>query len=155
ATDRVWQLNDVGNRIMYTVRLETTESSQVLIVYKPGIPASLVNAYMPNAILTGANLFGVTANNIQFYGGNALVDGSAILEEAKLNSSNLSTVNFTQAQLMGTNLSNCHLFNAKFNKANLTPSAAGTVTDLSHSNLQGASFTDAKLYGANLTNAAV
>lgn len=155
AADRVWQLNDAGNRIMYTIRLETTDSAQALTVFKPGIPASLVNAYMPNAILTGANLFGVTANNIQFYGATARVDGSAILEEAKLNNSNLSTVNFTQAQLMGTNLSNCHLFNARFNKANLKPSAAGTVTDLSHSNLQGADFTDAQLYGANLTNAAV
>ena len=152
---RVWPLNDVGNRVMYTVRLETTNSSPVLTVYKPGLPASLVNAYMPNAVLTGANLFGVTANNIQFYGGNARVDASAILEEAKLNSSNLSTVNFTQAQLMGTNLSNCHLFNAKFNGARLTRSAAGTVTDLSHSNLQGADFTGAQLYAANLTNAAV
>jgi uncharacterized protein YjbI with pentapeptide repeats len=156
ATGRVWQLNDVGNRIIYTVRLETTsDSTQVLNVYKPGIPGSLVNAYMPNAILTGANLFGITANNIQFYGAKARVDGSAILEEAKLNSSNLSTVNFTQAQLLGANLSNCDLFNAKFNKANLTPSAAGTVADLSHANLQGADFTDAQLYGANLTNAAV
>lgn len=155
ADGRVWQLNDVGNRIIYTIRMESTGSSQVLTVYKPGLPASLVNAFMPNAILTGANLYGVTANNIQFYGGNARLDGSAILEEAKLNNSNLSTVNFTQAQLMGTNLSHCHLFNARFNAANLTPSAARTVTDLSHSNLQGANFTDAKLYGANLTNAAV
>src|SRR6185369_8589903 len=123
ADGRVWQLNDVGNRIMYTIRLGTTDSASVLTVYKSGLPASLVNAYMPNAVLTGANLYGVTANNIQFYGGNARLDGSAILEEAKLNSSNLSTVNFTQAQLMGTNLSNCHLFNAKFNAARLTPSA--------------------------------
>jgi uncharacterized protein YjbI with pentapeptide repeats len=155
AADRAWQVNDAGHRIMYTVRLDASDSSQVLTVYKAGIPASLVNAYMPNAVLTGANLFGVTANNIQFYGSNARIDGSAILEEAKLNNSNLSTVNFTQAQLMGANLSHCHLFNAKFNKANLTPSGAGTVTDLSHSNLQGADFTDARLYGANLTNAAV
>ena len=68
-TGRVWQLNDVGNKILYTIRLETTsDTTQALTVYKPGLPASLVNAYMPNAILTGANLFGVTANNIQFYG---------------------------------------------------------------------------------------
>ena len=123
----------MGNKIIYTVRLETkSDSSQVLTVYKPGLPASLVNAYMPNAILTGANLFGITANNIQFYGSKARLDGSAILEEAKLNSSNLSTVNFTQAQLLGANLSNCHLFNAKFNKANLSPSASGGVADLSN-----------------------
>ena len=153
---RTWQLNDAGNKIIYTVRMETQSgSSQVLAVYKPATSASLVNAYMPDVVLTGANLFGITANNIQFYGSKAKIDGSAILEEAKLNSSNLSTVNFTQAQLMGANLSNSHLFNAKFNKANLTPSAAGGATDLSNCNLQGADFTDAQLYGANLTNAAV
>jgi uncharacterized protein YjbI with pentapeptide repeats len=156
AADRVWQLNDTGNKIVYTVRMETqSDSSQVLALYKPATAASLVNAYMPDAILTGANLYGITANNIQFYGTKAKIDGSAILEEAKLNSSNLSTVNFTQAQLMGANLSNSHLFNARFNKANLTPSATGGATDLSNANLQGADFTDAQLYGANLTNAAV
>jgi uncharacterized protein YjbI with pentapeptide repeats len=153
---RVWQLNDLGNKIIYTVRLETqNDSSQALMVYKPAVAASLVNAYMPDAILTGANLFGITANDIQFYGSNAKLDGSAILEDAKFNNSNLSTVNFTQAQLRGANLSNCHLFNAKFNKANLSPSASGSVADLSNANLQGADFTGAQLYGANLTNAAV
>ena len=153
---RVWQLNDLGNKIIYTVRLETqNDSTQVLRVYKPAVAASLVNAYMPDAILTGANLFGITASDIQFYGSNARLDGSAILEDAKFNNSNLSTVNFTQAQLRGANLSNCHLFNAKFNMANLTPSASGGGADLSNANLQGADFTDAQLYGANLANAAV
>jgi uncharacterized protein YjbI with pentapeptide repeats len=151
---RVWQLNDADNKISYTVRFEG-DSTQVLTVYKPANPASLVNAYMPDAILTGANLFGITANDIQFYGSNARLDGSAILEDAKFNNSNLSTLNFTQAQMRGANLSNCHLFNAKFNKANLTPSASGSVADLSEANLQGADFTGAQLYGAVLTNAAV
>jgi uncharacterized protein YjbI with pentapeptide repeats len=156
ATGRFWQLNDLDNEIIYTVRLEMkTNSTQALTVYQPAVAASLVNAYMPDAILTGANLFGITANNIQFYGSRARLDGAAILEEAKLNGSNLSTVNFTQAQLHGINLSNCHLFNAKFNKANLSPSAFGGVADLSNSNLQGADFTGAQLYSANLTNAAV
>jgi len=156
AAGRVWQLNDVGNRVVYTARMETQgDSSHALAVYKPAVAASLVNAYMPDAVLTGANLYGITANNIQFYGSKAKVDGSAILEEAKLNSSNLSTVNFTQAQLLGANLSNSHLFNAKFNKANLSASASGGAADLSDANLQGADFTDAQLYGANLTNAAV
>lgn len=154
ALGRVWQLNDEGNKVIYTVRLES-DLSQGFKIYKPATAASLVNAYMPDAILTGANLFGITANNIQFYGSKAKIDGSAILEDAKLNGSNLSTVNFTQAQLLGANLSNCQLFNAKFNKANLSPSATGGATDLSDANLQGADFTDAQLYGANLTNAAV
>jgi uncharacterized protein YjbI with pentapeptide repeats len=156
AANRVWQLDDAGNHITYTIRLETQAgATQVLTVYSTTTAASLVNAYLPNAILTGANLYGVLANGVQFYGSGALIDGSAILEEAQLNSANLSNLNLTQAQLMGTNLSGSYLFNAKFNKANLTPSANGVATNLSNSNMQGADFTDAQLYGANLTNAAV
>lgn len=156
APGRVWQLNDAGNHVTYTVRLETqSNGSQILTVYAPVAAASLVNAYMPNAVLTGANLYNVLANGIQFYGSKARIDGSAILEEAQFNDSNLSNLNLTQAQLMGTNLSGSYLFNAKFNKANLTPSAGGKATDLSDANLQGADFTDAQLFGANLANAAV
>ena len=152
ATNRVWELNDAGNNIVYTIRLET---ENVINVYAPAAAASLVNAYMPNAVLTGANLYGVLANNIQFYGSGAKIDGSAILEEAQFNGSNLSNVNFTQAQLLGTNLSGAYLFNAQFNGANLTLSANGIAANLSDTNLQGADFTDAQLFGANLANAAV
>lgn len=156
VADRVWTLDDAGNDVTYTIRLENhADSTQVLTVYAPTTAASLVNAYMPNAVLTGVNLYGVSANNIQFYGSNARVDGSAILEEAQLNNSNLSGLNLTQARLLGTNLSGSYLFNAKFNGADLTPSANGVAVDLSDANLQGADFTDALLYGATLVNAAV
>jgi uncharacterized protein YjbI with pentapeptide repeats len=156
SADHAWELNDAGNNIVYTIRLETqADSTQALCVYKPATAASLAGAYMPNAILTGANLYGITANNIQFYGSKAKIDDFAILEEAKLNGSNLSTVNFTQAQLLGANLSSSYLFNAGFRGANLTPSASGGAADLSYANLQGVDFTDAQLYGANLANAAV
>jgi uncharacterized protein YjbI with pentapeptide repeats len=156
AANRVWQLNDAGNHVAYTIRLETQSgNTQVLTVYAPVAAASLVNAYLPNATLTGANLYGVLANGVQFYGSNARIDGSAVLEAAQLNNSNFSNLNLTQAQLFGANLSGSYLFNAKFNKANLTPSADGVAADLSDANLQGADFTDAQLYGANLSNAAV
>ena len=156
AANRVWELCDVDNQITYTIRLQTQSGgAQILNVYEPAAAASLVNAYMPNAVLTGANLYGVLANNIQFYGSGALIDGSAVLEEAQLNGSNLSNVNFTQAQLLGTNLSDSYLFNAQFNGANLTPSANGVAANLSDANLQGADFIDAQLFGANLANAAV
>ena len=156
AANRVWELNDAGNDIVYTIRLETQSGgTQILTVYGPAAAASLVNAYMPNTVLTGANLYGVLANNIQFYGSGALIDGSAVLEEAQLNGSNLSNLNLTQAQLLGTNLSGSYLFNAQFNGANLTPSANGIAANLSDANLQGADFTDAQLFGANLENAAV
>ena len=156
AANRVWQLNDAGNHVAYTIRLETQSGNpQVLTAYAPVAAASLVNAYLPNAALTGANLYGVLANGVQFYGSNARIDGSAVLEAAQLNNSNFSNLNLTQAQLLGANLSGSYLFNAKFNKANLTPSADGVAADLSDANLQGADFTDAQLYGANLSNAAV
>ena len=154
APGRVWELNDAGNHVIYTIRLET-QAVQVLTVYAPASSASLINAYMPNAVLTGANLYGVLATGVHFYGSNARLDGSAILEEAQFNDANLSNVNLTQAQLMGTNLSGSYLFNAKFNKANLTPSANGIPANLANANLQGADFTDAQLFGANLSDAAV
>ena len=155
APNRVWQLNDLGNNTIYTIRLETkADNTQVLTVYAPATSASLVDAYMPNAVLTGANLYGVLASRAQFYGAAARIDGS-ILEGVEFNDANLSNVNLTQAYLFGANLSGAQLFNAKFNKANLGPSADGVATNLSGANLQGADFTDSQLFGANLENAAV
>ena len=79
ATDRVWELNDAGNHITYTIRLEAqTDSTQVLTVYANATSASLVGAYMPGAVLTGVNLYGVLASSSQFYGSGARIDGSAI-----------------------------------------------------------------------------
>ncbi len=156
AANRVWELNDAGNGITYNIRVETQAGgTQVLSVYGPAVAASLVDAYMPNAVLTGANLYGVLASGAQFYGSKARIDGSAILERVEYNGANLSNLNLTQANLFGANLSGAQLFNARFNKANLGPSADGVATNLSQANLQGADFTDALLYGANLANAAV
>lgn len=155
AAGRVWTLTDTAPPAVYTIRLEPQAGAPALTVYQAAMACSLVNAYMPNAVLTGANLYGVLASQVQFYGSGARLDGSAILEEAQFNDANLSAVDFTQAQLMGANLSNAMLFNAKFNGANLTPSATGVAANLSGANLQGADFTDAKLDGATLANAAV
>ena len=156
APNRVWQLNDAGNNVIYTIRLETkADNTPILTVYAPATSASLVDAYMPDAVLTGANLYGVLASRAQFYGGKASIDGSAILEGVEFNDANLSNLNLTQANLFGANLSGAQLFNAKFNKANLNPSANGVATNLSGANLQGADFTDAQIFNANLENAAV
>jgi uncharacterized protein YjbI with pentapeptide repeats len=151
AADRVWQLNDSGHSA-YTIRLEGDPS--VLTVYNPGVAATLADAYMPDADLSQANLYGVVATGVQFYGNAAKVE-QAILEKVAFNNANLSTANFTQAQMRGANLSSSQLFNAKFNKAILSPSADGVAVNLTNSNLQGADFTDAQLFDAILTNAAV
>jgi uncharacterized protein YjbI with pentapeptide repeats len=153
AAGRVWQLNDVGNNRIYTVRM-ASDDTKTLTVYAPAIPAILADAYMPDAILTGANLNGVAASRAQFYGSKARLDGSAILEEVEFDGANLSNVNFTQANLYGANLSGAHLFNAIFIQALLLPSP-NHPANLSGANLQGANFTDAQLYGAILENAAV
>ena len=156
APNRVWQLDDLGNNIAYTIRLEKTgDTTDILTVYIPAVSASLVDAYMPNAVLTGANLYGVLASRAQFYGPAARVDGFAVLEGAEFNDANLSGLSLIEAHLYGANLSGAQLFNAKFNGARLTPSANGVATNLSGANLQGADFTDAQLYGANMENAAV
>jgi uncharacterized protein YjbI with pentapeptide repeats len=155
AANRVWELTDADNEV-YTIRLETqSDNTQVPMVHGPATAASLTGAYMPGAVLTGVNLYAVLASGAQFYGDGARVDGSAILEEVQLNDANLSNLDFTQAQLFGANLSGSHLFNARFNRANLTPSAGGVAANLSSANLPGADFTDAQLYGASLSNAAV
>jgi uncharacterized protein YjbI with pentapeptide repeats len=158
ADGRVWKLEDAGTNAVYTIRLEPkSDGTQTLTVYSPEVAASLVGAYMPNAKLSGANLYGVPASEVQFYAdtGVASIDGSAILEEADFSGANLSNLDLTQAQLQGTHFAGAQLFNAKFNKANLTPAASGVATNLSGANLQGADFTDAQLYGAILANAAV
>ncbi len=156
AANRVWELNDAGDKVTYAIRLETQSGgTQILSVYGPAVAASLVDAYMPDAVLTGANLYGVLASGAQFYGSKARIDGSAILERVEFNGANLSNLNLTQANLYGANLSGAQLFNARFNKADLSPSADGVAANLSQANLQGADFTDALLYGANLANAAV
>lgn len=158
ADGRVWKLDDTGNNVVYTIRLEPkSDGTQALTVYSPEVAATLVGAYMPNAKLSGANLYAVPASDVQFYAdtGVASIDGSAILEEADFSGANLSNLDLTQAQLQGTHFAGAQLFNAKFNKANLTPAASGVATNLSGANLQGADFTDAQLYGAVLANAAV
>jgi uncharacterized protein YjbI with pentapeptide repeats len=154
--DRLWEISDPANNIVYSVRLDDTTAP---VVYAPAAAGKLTGAYMPAAVLHGANLYGVVADGIQFYGGagqNALIDGVAILEAMDLANSNLSSLDLTNARLMGVVLSGAHLFNTKLNGANLTLSPKfGKAADLTYSNLQGADFTDAQLYGADLTDAAV
>ena len=155
SPNRVWELHDEVNNQTYMIRLESgTDNVQVLTAYTPVPAASLVNVYMPDANLGGANLYGVHASGAEFYGSKAFIDDSAILEKVEFNNANLSNLNLTQAHLYGANLSGATLFNAKFNKANLSPSADGIAANLSNANLQGADFTNAQLYGANLANAA-
>ncbi|NHB90977.1 pentapeptide repeat-containing protein [Photorhabdus cinerea] len=119
-----------------------------------GNAAILANTFMPNAILTGANLYAVDMSGAHWYGSNARAD-NANLEQVNLSNANLATMNFTQARLFGANLSYANLVNTDFSKAMLEPTEGLKPASLAFASIQGTIFTEAKLTGANLTNGAV
>ncbi|MGJ0579274.1 pentapeptide repeat-containing protein [Xenorhabdus bovienii] len=119
-----------------------------------GNAAILANTFMPNAILTGANLYAVDMSGAHWYGSNARAD-NANLEQVNLSNANLATMNFTQARLFGANLSYASLVNTDFSKAMLEPTEGLKPASLAFASIQGTIFTEAKLTGANLTNGAV
>ncbi|MCW7760679.1 pentapeptide repeat-containing protein [Photorhabdus luminescens] len=119
-----------------------------------GNAAILANTFMPNAILTGANLYAVDMSGAHWYGSDARAD-NANLEQVNLSKANLSTMNFTQARLYGANLSYANLVNTDFSKAMLEPTQGLKPASLAFASIQGTIFTEAKLTGANLTNGAV
>ncbi|KOY63990.1 pentapeptide repeat-containing protein [Photorhabdus heterorhabditis] len=119
-----------------------------------GNAAILANTFMPNAILTGANLYAVDMSGAHWYGSNARAD-NANLEQVNLSNANLATMNFTQARLYGANLSYANLVNTDFSKAMLEPTQGLKPASLAFASIQGTIFTEAKLTGANLTNGAV
>ncbi|NHB89757.1 pentapeptide repeat-containing protein [Photorhabdus tasmaniensis] len=119
-----------------------------------GNAAILANTFMPNAILTGANLYAVDMSGAHWYGSNARAD-NANLEQVNLSNANLATMNFTQARLYGANLSYANLVGTNFSKAMLEPTQGLKPASLAFASIQGTIFTEAKLTGANLTNGAV
>ncbi|ETS33344.1 hypothetical protein BB987_11245 [Photorhabdus temperata] len=119
-----------------------------------GNAAILANTFMPNAILTGANLYAVDMSGAHWYGSDARAD-NANLEQVNLSNANLATMNFTQARLYGANLSYANLVGTDFSKAMLEPTQGLKPASLAFASIQGTIFTEAKLTGANLTNGAV
>lgn len=119
-----------------------------------GNAAILANTFMPNAILTGANLYAVDMSGAHWYGSDARAD-NANLEQVNLSKANLATMNFTQARLYGANLSYANLVGTNFSKAMLEPTQGLKPASLAFASIQGTIFTEAKLTGANLTNGAV
>ncbi|HWU86440.1 MAG TPA: pentapeptide repeat-containing protein [Kofleriaceae bacterium] len=148
-----WQL--VSGAQTWPIRLDSSsQSATVPTVYAAAAPANLSGAYLPDATLTDANLYGVSAPGCQLYGASATLAG-AILEKADFSGANLGSMSLATAYLLGTTLDYAVLVNASFSGAQLTPAADGTATSLYAANLQGADFTDALVYGANLNNAAI
>jgi uncharacterized protein YjbI with pentapeptide repeats len=149
----VWTVVDGGTGRNYTIRKDPSATGMTITVFTAVSAAVMTDVYMPDAVLTNANFYGVSGDGLQLYGSGKL-DG-AILEAAQLANANLGGMDLTNARLLGAVLSGATLVNANLHGATLTPSAGGVRVDLTGANLQGADFTGATLYDANLTNAAV
>ena len=148
-----WTLTDASGS--YTIRegLDAGNGAS-LRVFTASVAAVLHGAYMPQSQLRDANLFGVSARNLQIYGDRANLDG-AILESADLDGANLGQMSLRQARLLGVNLGRACLVNADLRGAILTASSSGVRAALGDASLQGADFTDATLFAADLGGAAV
>ncbi|HEY6873134.1 MAG TPA: pentapeptide repeat-containing protein [Geobacteraceae bacterium] len=120
-----------------------------------GLPAAdLSLAFMPNAVLTSAEMSGVNMSHANFYGGSAKADG-ATLQQVDWTNANLGGTNLSQGKMKGARLDAANLVNANLAGADLTPVSGYLASSLVRANLQGADFSGAKLVGANLSSAAV
>jgi uncharacterized protein YjbI with pentapeptide repeats len=154
--DRVWEIRDEDKNLVYIIRRDpSADGSLRLIVYTETAAANMTDAYMPNAVLTNANLYAVNASGIQFYGENSKLNNLAILENANFASANFGSLDMQTAHMRGVIFDYANLVNAKLKGADLTKSASGKNASLAHANLQGADFSDAYLMGANLSDAAI
>ncbi|MEY2499419.1 MAG: hypothetical protein QOD12_2975 [Verrucomicrobiota bacterium] len=152
AAGYLWKITSDGTS--YTVMVRTSPDGKTeLAVLSTTVAANLSNAFMPNAILNNANLWGVDADGIQLFstGDQAQLVG-ALMDEINLTGAILGgngVTDLTGASLNNATLSRAFLVNVKFNKAQL----AGARLD--GAQLQGADLTDAILGGAHLNNAAI
>ncbi|SDR44401.1 Uncharacterized protein YjbI, contains pentapeptide repeats [Rhizobiales bacterium GAS113] len=142
----------------YTVLLHVwsdQKSSSLLVLPETGASlTSLSYAFMPGAVLTDANLYGVDASHAELWpNGTARQLAGAIMDEITLASAILGTdlenIDLSNASLVDAVLTDAFLVNANFTGATLN----GARFD--NAQLQGADFTKAVMTGVQLTNAAV
>ncbi|MEE6164359.1 MULTISPECIES: pentapeptide repeat-containing protein [unclassified Mycolicibacterium] len=146
---RSWRLTHRAWDSPYTVlHWTSSRGSKSLVISTDTKAATLTGAYLPNARLADANLYGVAASGLQLYG-EVHLEG-AILDESTLSNANLAGSYLGVRALHRVNLSYANLINSKFRGVDLTH---GVV--LSYASLQGTDFTDCHLDGANLEYAAV
>ncbi len=146
ASDNKWILRD-GSKVYYIEgnRVEVTDISYAAV---------LTGAYMPDAVFTDANLYGVNMSGVSWYGKNAKAD-NADLQEVNFSNANLSTMNFTQARMNGCNFDFANAVDTIFKGAILRPSASSRQVSFSFANLQGAVFSEAVIADAVFTNAGI
>jgi uncharacterized protein YjbI with pentapeptide repeats len=157
APGTFWTVENLtgANTYTYSVELQTSTTVPQINVFQPTAAAVLANAFMKDAILTGANLYGVRASGVQLYG-QAKLDGNANLVGAQFDNSNLANINLKQTRLNGTNFNYALLAGAQFSGADLTPNSAdGQASSFIAASLQGANFSDAKLAHVVFTDAAI
>ena len=125
--NRAWTVVDPSSQTRYAVLNRTfSDHTTFLAVSSITQAATLTGAYMPNAILTDANLYAVNAPGLHFYGSNAKLDGSVALDFANLANANLGTANLEGALLYGADLSYASLINARLKNAALVAAASGS-----------------------------
>lgn len=124
--------------------------------YQQGLAADLSDAYMPEAILTDANLCECLLDSVQWYSNARQAKGdNADFERASFIDANLGGIELAQARLFGAKFNRATLVNANFAGAHIAPSADGQRASFERASLQGVSFAQARVDGADFTNAAV
>lgn len=124
--------------------------------YQQGLAADLSDAYMPEAILTDANLCECLLDSVQWYSNATQAKGdNADFERASFIDANLGGIELAQARLFGAKFNRAILVNANFAGAHIAPSADGQRASFERASLQGVSFAQARVDGADFTNAAV
>ena len=119
------------------------------------VAANLSYAYMPNVILSGANLFGVSFAFSSLFGAATQAD-ALTAEQADFSNAYLEGVHFTSAPLRGSRFDNACLVSVDFTGADLSPTLAGSVpVSLAGACLHGAIFTGSKLANADFAGATV
>jgi uncharacterized protein YjbI with pentapeptide repeats len=132
------------------------------------VAANLTGAFLRNANLSKSNIAGVNFNDGSFYSSNNLACAPTACDSyakplcASAAGATLEGAQFSNAYMVGIDMSNVHgggavfsnavLTGARFNNATLTP-LSGTPVNFTNAFLQGADFTAADLTNATFTNA--
>ena len=145
-----------GTTPLYSLVATSAANSVTVSSFKAGLAADLSDAYMPEAVLTDANLCECLLDSVQWYSNKAQAKGdNADFERASFTNANLGGIELAQARLFGAKFNRATLVNANFAGAHLEPSADGMRATFERASLQGVSFAGARVDAVDFTNAAV
>ena len=145
-----------GTTPLYSLVATSAANAVTVSSFKAGLAADLSDAYMPEAVLTDANLCECLLDSVQWYSNHEQAKGdNADFERASFTNANLGGIELAQARLFGAKFNRATLVNANFAGAHIEPSADGMRATFERASLQGVSFAGARMDGADFTNAAV